>query len=401
MFDEIRDRFPQDILDRPVWGPCAGKLVQGDTEKGVGTVGHPGCCWTFDEAAMLAAEWRCDGLAIRTGPKAGVWGADIDNKPDDDSLIRQLKGSVAIERSLSGNGFHAFGLINGHCPDAFGDTAGTEGVGMYSSDTRYLRLTGDWLNDRVVGPGDEAATLIGSYRASTGGTSTGLSKDVDILADHILPEHFMPVEVTVTGLKDEPLWTDPVNDRSEWMAELAKLLANAGASPDEIAATLLLKDETHVHLDKQGDPERALRRAVARGLARTKVGQGMVLNYQTKRAFALGTFSGPPAAVQEPPIPLSQKYRRWRGDQLTQLGVYDYTIEHMLGDTGFGEIWGASGSGKSFVIMDMGIHIAAGIPWCGYRTKQRPVIMFAAESGEAAVKRTKAWAIEHGPLPHD
>lgn len=66
-------------------------------------------------------------------------------------------------------------------------------------------------------------------------------------------------------------------------------------------------------------------------------------------------------------------------------------------------IFGDSGSGKTFLAMDMGMAIARGEPWRGLRVKQGTVAYIAAEDSHGVRMRAKAYAefnkIENGQMP--
>lgn len=59
-------------------------------------------------------------------------------------------------------------------------------------------------------------------------------------------------------------------------------------------------------------------------------------------------------------------------------------------------IFGDSGTGKSFVAIDMLCHIAAGIPWLGGETRKGPVLYIAGEGQNGIIRRFKAWFERHG-----
>lgn len=61
------------------------------------------------------------------------------------------------------------------------------------------------------------------------------------------------------------------------------------------------------------------------------------------------------------------------------------------------ELYGESGSMKSFVALDMGLCLASGSEWHGAKVSNPgPVAYVAAEGGQGLRKRMRAWAIEHG-----
>jgi len=56
-----------------------------------------------------------------------------------------------------------------------------------------------------------------------------------------------------------------------------------------------------------------------------------------------------------------------------------------------GVMFGGSGSFKSFIALDAGLHVAHGLPWLGRRTAQGSVIYLAAEGGDELGQRADAW----------
>lgn len=68
------------------------------------------------------------------------------------------------------------------------------------------------------------------------------------------------------------------------------------------------------------------------------------------------------------------------------------------------EVWiiGPPGARKSFVVLDMAGHVAAGREWQGLKVTQGPVVIIAAEGGGGLGARVRAFEQEHGwPMPPD
>jgi hypothetical protein len=63
---------------------------------------------------------------------------------------------------------------------------------------------------------------------------------------------------------------------------------------------------------------------------------------------------------------------------------------------GLSMIYGAPGSGKSFITLDMALCQAHGIEWQGMPTKQGDVLYIAGEGVGGLGKRVKAWKMSHG-----
>jgi hypothetical protein len=71
-------------------------------------------------------------------------------------------------------------------------------------------------------------------------------------------------------------------------------------------------------------------------------------------------------------------------------------VDGLLGTTAMTVLYGESGSGKTFVAVDLASHVAAGIPWRGMDVEQGVVIYVAAESPTSIKRRLWAWKQRHG-----
>ena len=96
------------------------------------------------------------------------------------------------------------------------------------------------------------------------------------------------------------------------------------------------------------------------------------------------------------------RYRLLNGSDLEQLPPLVWLVKGVLPATGIAGIYGPSGSGKSFLCLDLAISIANGKSWFGRRVNAAPVV-YAALEGEAGFKqRVDAWRLHYGqPLPQN
>jgi hypothetical protein len=69
----------------------------------------------------------------------------------------------------------------------------------------------------------------------------------------------------------------------------------------------------------------------------------------------------------------------------------EYSIKGLAPAEGIGVTWGPSGTYKSFLELDLGLHHAVGWQYRGRRTKQGPVVYCAFEGGRGVKKRVAAW----------
>jgi AAA domain/RepB DNA-primase from phage plasmid len=76
-------------------------------------------------------------------------------------------------------------------------------------------------------------------------------------------------------------------------------------------------------------------------------------------------------------------------------GLVRWQVKGMIPDDSMGMIFGASGTFKSFIALDHGLHVAHGMQWMGRKTKQGAVVYVAAEGGAGIARRVQAWHRKH------
>ncbi len=73
-----------------------------------------------------------------------------------------------------------------------------------------------------------------------------------------------------------------------------------------------------------------------------------------------------------------------------------WRVKGLFPETGIGAIYGPSGSGKSFLGFDLGMSIAAGSKWFGYRTTACAVTYVILEAESGLRNRVQAWEAHNG-----
>jgi hypothetical protein len=73
--------------------------------------------------------------------------------------------------------------------------------------------------------------------------------------------------------------------------------------------------------------------------------------------------------------------------EILAMSSEEFLIQHLVQRQGFGVLYGASGSLKSFVALDMSVAIALGRPWAGRDVKQGAAFYIAAEGASGLNKR--------------
>jgi hypothetical protein len=109
---------------------------------------------------------------------------------------------------------------------------------------------------------------------------------------------------------------------------------------------------------------------------------------------------------QSPPSPTTpvaandERYRLLNVGEIESLPHMQWLIKGVLPKSGLVALYGPSGSGKSFLALELAACIAAGREWFGMRVKQAPVVYVMLE-GEGAIRnRIAALKVAHGALPN-
>jgi hypothetical protein len=85
-------------------------------------------------------------------------------------------------------------------------------------------------------------------------------------------------------------------------------------------------------------------------------------------------------------------------DQMVQRPAPEYLIKGLLNLDSEAWIIGEPGCKKSFVVLDMCVHVVRGMPWRGLKVRRGPVVMIVAEGAGGTSTRVKAWQQEYGQI---
>ena len=89
-------------------------------------------------------------------------------------------------------------------------------------------------------------------------------------------------------------------------------------------------------------------------------------------------------------------FRLYTAAELLALPPPTFLIERVLPEGGFSVLYGASGTFKTFVALDMALCVATGRPWHGHAVQQGFVIYISAEGGRGISRRVAAWLEGNG-----
>ncbi len=100
--------------------------------------------------------------------------------------------------------------------------------------------------------------------------------------------------------------------------------------------------------------------------------------------------------VQGHGFPGKKKYTFLDRDALLALPKLQWIIKHVLPARGVAAIYGPSGSGKSFLALDLGASICLGTDWFGKKCKQTSIVYLGLEGAAGLQNRVKAWEAGRG-----
>lgn len=93
---------------------------------------------------------------------------------------------------------------------------------------------------------------------------------------------------------------------------------------------------------------------------------------------------------------MSRSLRFVTTEALLSMPRPSYLIDGIMERNSFNVLYGAPGTGKSFLALDMALHIATGRPWLDHEVRQGAVIYVAAEGYQSMARRVSAWLEFYG-----
>ena len=108
----------------------------------------------------------------------------------------------------------------------------------------------------------------------------------------------------------------------------------------------------------------------------------------------------PPEAANDnrPNAEKEQRFKFVSVEDDAELLLESGLVDGLLDRVALSEIFGPSGSGRTFVALDLACHISLGMDWNGLKVEQGTVVYLAAENPDSVRKRAWAWRKFHGKL---
>lgn len=347
---------------------------------------------TFAVARDQAAKRGMTGVGFAPLPGCGIVALDFDNcvvdGKVDPSVVDLVKGTYA-EYSPSGRGVRAFyrGDLGNRKSPTTDDQFGFE---TFSS-SGYCTLTGNMLPFvEVVGHEDTIAKVppevVAFCERRFGASTPSPSTPIDIL-DTVVPKLGLTLEESEELLQQ----LDPDMGRADWI-KVAMALQHEYDGEEE---AFQLWDEWSSAGSKYPG-EDALRTQWDSLIRRSGYRPVTMATVKKMAKESWEPDLHEVARTAPPPIAFDGKYPAVHASALNALQTSQWLIKGVLPASRDPIIlFGASGSGKSFVAIDLCCAIARGIEWRGHRVKRGRVLYIAAEGSAGIGKRLRAYCNHH------
>ena len=348
---------------------------------------------TFDAARRAASRRGFDGVGFATLPQFGVCALDFDNCMVDGKIhpeVQALLGDTYAEFSPSGQGVRVFfqGHLGNHKDldkrNPFGfETFSTKGFVTFTGNT--LEITEVLGNENTVAPLNDAAHAL--YRKRFGPSEW---------EPEIVTSETPVMGLTRFQIEDMLRRIDPDCDHDQW------LHVGMGLHHETHGAGFEFWDNWSAQGSKYPGTDSLQSRWDSFGKQ-----DGRTVTVRTALKLAGITLDTPAsaedfevlvdAAVEEAKAD-PDKPPRFRFEPVhlfSSTKALPWVIKGVLPQAGLAVIYGASGSGKSFAVLDMAFAIARGTEWRSRKVKQGRVAYIAAEGADGFRKRLAAYAITH------
>ena len=353
---------------------------------------------TYEEAVAASQRLSFDGVGLALNPQWGITALDFDNCVVDGAVlpaVEALVGDTYAELSPSGNGVRVF------CTGNLGDHKDSHHVefGLETFSTKgYVTFTGNVLpiveilgNSDTIAPVSAQIQDLFNTRFQVKGSDSC-------------------VNTTPLGLSHAELTRalsnlDPDMPHSPWLQVGMGLHHETGGDGFE------LWSDWSSRSSKYPGPEVLRGRWESFGRQRGNTTTARTLVKMANAAGAgIRTIDRPEADVAEfpdlsaEPPPVKElkpcRFTVLTSSEFANVEPTLWIIKHVIPKGDLIVIFGASGSGKSFMALDMAAAIARGIKWRGKKTTQGKVVYVAAEGAGGFRKRMVAYC-QHNKISLD
>lgn len=371
---------------------------------------------TFSAARDAAARQGFDGVGLALLSDWGVTALDFDHcidasggLPDD---VAKIVSQTYAEYSPSGRGIRAFvkGVLGNHKSQR--DKTHSFGFETFSS-AGYVTFTGNTLPftealglEDVVAPVSEDVIKLATKRF---GSLRQDNQSGDFL-DHFEP----PLGLTIPEIEAYLSDLNPSRGRDHWIQVGMALHHELGADGLDLwdawssdGVQYPGSDALRVQWDSFDRRSPNSRQITMRTVKK------MSADARASRGEPPRTFDVIDRAAEEAKVKAAEREQDparlasspdWKGKFTIHAGAefadrppIDWMVKGVIPEQAdIVVVYGASGSGKSFVVLDLALAVARGAPWRERKVKQKRALYIAAEGGGGVAQRLRAYSQHNG-----
>ncbi len=356
---------------------------------------------TFDEAVASAKRRKMSGVGFATLPRFGICALDFDNCVADgevDPRVSEVLATTYAEFSPSGKGVRAFfhgqvGNRKSH-GEPFGfETFSSKGFVTFTGNT--LPLTQVLGNADTIGAVDTPLLALCEARfRSPDPRSSEFTSEVQ------------PVGLTPSQIDQALSAIDPDTGHDDWLQVGMALHHETAGQGFDLWDEWSAKGGKYPGREKLEERWRSFGKGegppvTARSLVRqaNEHGAGIMLNGPASAdefEDAVNEEAGRPDTPDRPGQKSDVRFQVDDADDWSEGELPTWIIKGVLPRAELGVMYGASGSGKTFMALDMAAAIALGLQWRGRKVAQGRVVYVAAEASGGFRTRLRAYRKHHG-----
>lgn len=362
---------------------------------------------TFDAAVSAASRRGHDGVGMATLPDWGVTVIDFDRAVVSGALMPQVERAVTgtyAEYSPSGEGVHV--VVKGSFPNKknHGDKADPASFGVETFHSKgFVTWTGNPLPvteilgaENTISPMSEALLGILTTRLLTARDRGA----VDSPRQAVEPMGLHPDQITEMLAVIDP----EEGGHDQWLRIGMAIHHETNGEGFDLwdewsdkGATYPGRDNLQRRWDSFGG--RSAGGITVRSLLKLASARGV--NVGVIGADDFEDLGPGPDAVEQEGETFSTPLARNPFKLLTIKEFLDrprpgWIIKGLMPIADLGVVYGASGAGKSFIMLELVMAIVRGIPWRGLRVRQGKVVYICAEGAGGFRNRVEAYCQHHG-----
>jgi hypothetical protein len=385
-------RIPAEMRALPQWVLAGADKVPRKPNGGYADSTDPATWSSFDTVCQVAAQkgWDIGFVPTANDPYTCI---DLDvksaashpDRPDKWTTSEQIERHQRIinemasytELSRSGLGWHVW--VRGN----IGAGRNRDSVEVYSQE-HFLICTGNVHLDRPI---EDRQSLLENMVSQMAPPAPTIVLDGPNRADEALAGR-MAADHGLAGRLWRGEWAANFSSQSDADLALIKSLLPQSASPRECWATFRLSELGK--RSKAGRPD-YMRRTLACATHQLATSAEALRHGREVAEIFLKQFE----ASRAP-----SRLRLLVDSDLDRLPRLRWLIKGVIPDAGIGAIYGASGSYKSFLTLDLLAHISNGREWFGHRVKGAPAVYVPFEGQGGIPNRIKAWRTAQTVMRH-